>query len=256
MTLSLPAVLVAVLCILPGLVGEWIYQIVVGKNWLEKEWRSLLRLLAFSMAGAAIYSGVASLLGWRPLVHLLPSTFEQVQGDPKLLNALFLPYLGHVTGGTLAGILAGAVRISISKVSAQSPFPAPWDDFVRTYAAERWVIVGIETGDVYAGRLATANLSVGADERDFVLGEPCLYDEQKNAYVALNYQYLFLKAASVYSIAAVYDARKDHCNRLVRVGEHLFTETQVNEQEEASSTASAATQETARSKGRLAPSAS
>lgn len=220
MPTSAASVLVVVLAILPGLIGDYVYRQLIGWDWREREWRSVIRLIAFSVGGATLYALTASLFSWIPLLHLLPQTFQTLQERPDELNTIFLPYAGHVVGGSVAGLLAAWGVTVLSRFSPRSPFPSAWDDFVRNYSAQRWVIVGLDSGEVYAGRIATADFSVPAGDRDLVLAEPCLFDADVKAYRGLNYQYLFLKAQSIYSIAGVHDKLRDE--RIVGVGETLF----------------------------------
>ncbi len=49
-------ILIIALVILPGLLGDRVYKLLVGIDWREKEWRGILRLIAFSVAGAALYT--------------------------------------------------------------------------------------------------------------------------------------------------------------------------------------------------------
>ena len=216
------AALIVVLAVLPGLLGEKVFNVLVGSDWRQKEWRSVLRLIGFSAAGATVYAVAATAFSWPSLIHLVPKTYDDIQSGTVEINSIFLPYAGHVAGGLVAGLAAASGVLLLGKVSPRSPFPSAWDDFVRTYSAERWVIVGLKNGDVYAGRIANADMSAPANERDLVLAEPCLFNLKTGHYVALNYQYMFIAAESLYSIAGIYDQTKD--SRLVRVGDSLFEE--------------------------------
>lgn len=75
-------------------------------------------------------------------------------------------------------------------------------------------------GNAYAGKLANVDFAVSAPERDLVLEEPCEFDAASGRYIALNYQYMFVSASSLFSIAAVHDPEKDQ--RTVPVGDTLF----------------------------------
>jgi hypothetical protein len=48
MPTSVSAVLVPLIAVFPGLIGNWVYQNLVGVDWREREWRSVLRMLGFS----------------------------------------------------------------------------------------------------------------------------------------------------------------------------------------------------------------
>jgi len=92
------------------------------------------------------------------------------------------------------------------------------------------VVVGLSNEEVFAGRIANADLSVPAGERDLILAEPCSYDPDTGEYRALNYQVMFLPAPSIYSIAGVFDAGRD--KRIVAVGDPLFEKENTNAKEE------------------------
>ncbi len=60
---------IVLLAILPGFVGDYIYRSFTRVDWREKDWRSVLRLLGFSVVGAALYSLVAELFHWPAPIH-------------------------------------------------------------------------------------------------------------------------------------------------------------------------------------------
>ena len=125
-----------------------------------------------------------------------------------------------MVAGFIAGILAAwGIRL-LAKISSATAYPAAWDDLVRTCAPKHWVIVGLTNGDVYAGKLKTADLSVSKDDRDIVLEEPCIFDKGINNYQSLNYQYLFIPSENLYSLAIIYSPETD--KRLIPIGETLF----------------------------------
>jgi hypothetical protein len=233
------AILIIVLVILPGLLGDRVYKLLVGIDWREKEWRSILRLVAFSVAGAALYTLFAVAFSLIPVIHLIPKTYSDIQTGTTDINSIFLPYAGHLAGATLAGFAAGLGVLTLTKLSPRSPYPSAWDDFIRTHSTERWVVIGLQTGDVYAGQISNADLSAPTGDRDIVLAEPCLFDPEAGTYRANNYQYMFLKAESIYSIAAIYDQTRD--TRLAAVGESLFDEEQANEHQKIANTTTTST---------------
>lgn len=98
-----------------------------------------------------------------------------------------------------------------------------------TYAPDHWVVVSLHSGGVYAGKLSNADTSVAIGDRDLVLEEPALYDEASGRYLATPYQHLFLPAAAVYSIAAVYEPKLDL--RVTEIGEPIFQEARDERQE-------------------------
>lgn len=110
----------------------------------------------------------------------------------------------------------------------QSPYPAVWDEFLRSYAPKHWVVITLTNSDVYAGFIKSADKSVALSERDIVLAEPAQYDEEKKTYIALRYQYLFLPATMVSLIAVVYRSDTDS-GRVTEVGKPIFEEGENNE---------------------------
>lgn len=230
MPTSVTAVLVALIAVFPGLIGNWVYQNLVGVDWREKEWRSILRMLGFSIIGAVLYSVLAGAFGWPPAVHLFPSAYPKLAPTSDQINAIFIPYAGHLVGGFVAGILAAWGAKVIARLSAASAFPGAWDDFIRTCTAHHWVVVALSNNEVYAGKLRSADLGVASTERELILEEPCLFEESSGYYRALGHQYLFIPAGALHSIAAVYEPQLDE--RTVGVGNTLFEKGEVDEHQE------------------------
>lgn len=226
MPTTVSAALILALAILPGLLGDKVFEALVGTHWREKDFRTVLRLLAFSAAGVTIYALIAQWMGLPPPVHLMPSNYQEAVSDIQALNRVFPPYAGHILGGTLSGLLAAWGNISMARYFPRSAYPAAWDDFVRTYAADRWVIVGLKNEESFAGRLINADITVPTGERDLVLAEPCRFSPKDKNYFALNYQYLFIPADSLYSIAGI---AQEHDERLLNVGDSLFKESPEND---------------------------
>jgi hypothetical protein len=106
MPTTLASVLVAVIAVFPGLIGDRIYRMIVGVDWREKDWQAVLRLLGFSVVGVALYSLFASWCGLAPPIHLIPATYAKLDPGGSSLNRILSIYLGHVVGGALAGLLA------------------------------------------------------------------------------------------------------------------------------------------------------
>jgi Family of unknown function (DUF6338) len=219
---SVTAVLIALIAVFPGLMGNSVYRSLLGVDWREKEWHSVLRLLGFSVIGIVLYSICAFQFGFLPPAHLFPETYESLQPNQEDLRSVVFPYIGHLAGGIVAGVLGAWGTKLLARVASGSAYPSAWDDFARTYAPRHWVIVSLSSGDVYAGKLKNVDVAVAAGDRDLVLEEPCIFDETVGNYRATNYQYLFIPAAELFSIAAVYDVKLD--KRILTVGELLFPE--------------------------------
>lgn len=220
MPTTITAVIIILVCVFPGVLGDRVYRTLVGIDWREKQFGTSLRLIGFSIIGAVIYSLIAELLTLPPPLHLFPSEWEALAADHKRLGSILFPYSGHLVGGIIAGIIAAYGIKFIAKLSRASEFPCAWDAFARRYAPKHWVIVGLSNGDVYAGILKNADVSVAAADRDLVLEEPCLYDKESSNYQATSYQHLFIAANTIFSIATVHDPKLE--KRMVSVGKNLF----------------------------------
>lgn len=218
---TITAIFIIIVAIFPGVLGNKIYQIVVGHDWRNKEFQIVLRLVGFSVIGAVIYSIVADLISFLPLpIHLIPDTYSHLTDSPKSILTIVYPYLGHLAGGFVAGLLAAWSILLLAKISSSTAYPGAWDDFIRKHVSKHWVIIGLKNGDVYAGKIKSADLSVSKNDRDIVLEEPCLFKKDINNYESLNYQYIFISSENLYSLAVVYDSSLD--TRLIPVGEALF----------------------------------
>ncbi len=99
MPTSITALLIITIAVFPGLIGNRIYQTMVGVDWREKEFRTVLRLIGFSVVGVVIYSITAALFGWPIVSHLLPETYFSIKLNAENLNKIFVPYTGHLVGG-------------------------------------------------------------------------------------------------------------------------------------------------------------
>ena len=221
MPTTITALIIIIVAIFPGVFGNKAYQAIVGINWRDKEFQVILRLAGFSIVGAVLYSIVADWVSFLPPpLHLIPSSYESLSDSPENLLKIIYPYLGHLVGGFAAGVLAALAVLLLAKFSSTTAYPAAWDDFIRKYVSKHWVIIGLKNGNVYAGKIKTADLSVSNDERDIILEEPCLYENETGNYRSLNYQYIFIPSENLYSLAVVYDPKLD--KRIITVGENLF----------------------------------
>ena len=205
------------LAIVPGFFGEKIYQILVGVRWGENQIESLTRMVGFTLSGLVLYS-VASMFGVPEPTYVFPSLISAI--IPKTLPSVAFAYGGHCLCSGLSGAVAAGLIQVLARFSKSSPFPCGWDHFVRRYVPEHWVAVGLETGEAYVGILACSELSVEQKERDIVLAEPALYDEESKDYRSLSYSYIFLPAMLIWSVAVIENPQTD--KRIVPVGESPF----------------------------------
>lgn len=75
MPTTITALIIIIVAIFPGVLGNKAYQMLVGINWREKEFQVLLRLAGFSVIGAVLYTIASDLIDFLPPpLHLLPSS--------------------------------------------------------------------------------------------------------------------------------------------------------------------------------------
>lgn len=217
MPTTIGTVVVFALALLPGAIGDYVWATINGVDWRQKDWQAALRFLAFSTLGLGLYVVLGLPFEFLPPVHIVPSTYSSLSSEVPSLAQLFIPYLGHIAfSGVVAAAAVGLDRI-VCKLTNTTPLPSAWDRFIQTDVPERWVVVSLKTGDVYAGRLLIAENSAPANERDVVLGHPAKFEKGSKNYIVTSYSALFLPADIIQSIAAV---RKDS---------ELATEPAVNE---------------------------
>lgn len=82
--------------------------------------------------------------------------------------------------------------------------------------------MSLHDGSTYAGIIETADTGVPPGDRDVLLLEPARYDEDRNAYVVMRHQHLFLPSALSASMAVVYDEDSEE-ERLIQVGQEILT---------------------------------
>lgn len=218
---TIVGLLIIVIAVFPGLIGDKIYRVLVGVDWREKQWQGVLRLVGFSVVGVTLYALASDFFYWTPPMHILPSTYETISSQATNLHSIFIPYSGHLLGGGIAGLLGALGAKLLAKCSSSSAFPCAWDQFVRSHVPNHWVVIGLESGEVYAGKLKVADIAASSEERDLVLEEPALYSIESNQYISTPYQYMFIKSKMLYSIAAVSDPTID--KRIVPIGNALFS---------------------------------
>ncbi len=94
MPVDLTALVILIVVLLPGAVGEWIYRSFVGVvNWRDNALNTTFRILGFSLAGATIYALIGGRLGLPPPNHLFPSVLSQF--GPTTYLSFFVPLTGH-----------------------------------------------------------------------------------------------------------------------------------------------------------------
>ena len=232
MPTTIAGLLIILIAVFPGLIGNRIYRIIIGVDWREKEVGMILRLLAFSIVGLVLYYIFAVSFNLPPPLHLFPDfyaniTYTEIKLNPNSLNSVFFPYIGHIIGGSLAGLLGAYGNKILSKFASISAYPAAWDEFARNCVGGRWVVIGLSNDEIYAGKIKHIDISIASAERDIILEEPCKYDKEHNKYIATSYQYMFIQAANIFSVAALHDPSKEQ--RSIPIGTDLFAQGGTNE---------------------------
>lgn len=215
------ALLILLIAVLPGAFGNIIFQAVLGINWREQVWQSLLRLLGFSTVGVVLYIVFAGLTGAPPPLYILPDTYKSGEFNASSLLPMAVAYVGHCIASAVAGVLGVTGYRVLSIFAPASPYAYAWDDFLRNYVPGHWVAVTLVQGDSYAGILGHADTAATHDGRDLILREPARYDPATKNYIALPYQSLFLPGRLVASIAVVSEPSID--KRLTVIGESVFS---------------------------------
>lgn len=214
--------LVLLLAVIPGLPAGKVYDALVGIRWRETDFQQLLRLLAFSILGLVVYSICAGEWGWPEPTYVMPGTFTSPEFSVARLRFMGMAFLGHVAGASLVGIAAALGLKGLGAVFRISTERDAWDQFINFSAPEHWVLVTLRTGEIYAGKLHHADVSVGPEFRDIVLEEPALFDDDSGQYRTTWHQHLFINGSDVASMATVYAEEQDGEDRVSAPGESLF----------------------------------
>jgi hypothetical protein len=219
---SVAAALIIVLAIVPGVLAASIYHWLNGRDWRATETDKVIRALGFSLFGLCAYVLLANLFDWPPAMHVIPSSYSDSNLRASKLASLVLPYLGHVLCSVGLGAAAAGTARLIAKLSSSTHQPCAWDVFGKSHTMGRWVVVTLTSGARYCGIPGALDLSVAQGERDILLGEPALYDPDKEQYISTTFDRLFLPAAQVVEVGSLYDADKD-TDRLVQPGHTVST---------------------------------
>lgn len=217
MPTTLTALIAIVTGIVPGVLGESIYQAVAGSDWRESEWERAVRIITISVAGLLVTLAVMA-------VFHIPETLRVPVVNSTIPVADLMPwvliYIAHFVASSIVGAVAAWTSRKIRFVGRIGAYPDTWDVFVRDLVPRHWVVVTLKDGTSYAGMLEKADMSVREEERDIVLTEPARYDAARDQYITTQYQYLHLTGALVASVAVYYDPRVD--SRVTEVETPLF----------------------------------
>lgn len=211
---------ILLLAVIPGFPGERAYASFVGLDWREDRIWRLVRILLFSVAGLVLYIAVAALMSLPLPFYVVPQRVTAlVVNDLPSAAAVFT---GHALCAFLVGIGTAFSERKLAEWTGSTTHVDVWDDFVNGFAPDHWVIVKLANGRTFAGILEGADTEARREERDIILTEPALYDEEKQAFISEQYQHLYLPAALISSIAVYHDPEQD--SRITPVNQPLFTD--------------------------------
>jgi hypothetical protein len=217
---TINGLIVFLIALIPGVPGEALYSLLAGRDWREDQLRRVIRIVMISVFGLLVYFPIAH---WTPLPmprYVVPSALANISSDEQLIR-LVGSYVGHMTCAALVGAVLVPLQHALSSLTDSSTYPSAWDDLLRVHVPGRWVIVSLKNGDGIMGILETAEREVSQDERDILLKEPAFFDSNEEAYISVPYQYLFLPAALIESVAVVYDTTEDMEDRRTPVNQPI-----------------------------------
>ncbi len=233
MEFDLTGILVFLFAFFPGIFANGIYKIIVGRNWRDGKWEDTIRLISFSFFGLALYLLLLcnKKLGFPFPIYLLPSTFTTSELMNLQIETIVISLLFHFLCSSIIGLSFALLIKFYNEHSKKTTYPDTWDIFCSDYVKNRWAIVGLKDGKSYAGMIDLVDNNVCDNERDLVLEEPALFDENVKNYRVLNYKFLFLPGRMINSIAAVCND-DDLPKRTLKIDEYLFECATRNEEED------------------------
>ena len=197
----LSALFVILFLVIPGIIGNWIYIKVTRTDWKDEPWWTVVRIFSISLGGLILYVFTGSLLNAPLPSYLSLDTMDTIALRRTATIRMSFAFLGHILAAMIVGFVAGKVSQSIGKTAGGSSFSDGWHEFVSTHGNGHWVVVGMASGDSYAGYIQMAGPEKKADKRDVILAEPAVYLAEQEKYIALPYNYLFLPGKVVDSVA-------------------------------------------------------
>jgi hypothetical protein len=198
---TLNVLLVVLFVALPGVAGNAIYTRVTGTSWREEPWRNVVRIFGISLGGLILYVLVGSVVNAPLPGYLSLETLDTFALRRTATVRMSIAFLGHFIAAMLVGFAAAKVTQSLDKSARRSRFADGWHEFVSVHANGHWVVVGTESGDIYAGYIQMADPEKKPGERDVILTEPTVYRRDQEKYVSLPYRFLFLSGKTIESVA-------------------------------------------------------
>lgn len=219
---TISALLILIFAVIPGILGNGIYELIIGSNWKEELFSKTVRIVGFSFFGLIFYILIGVQYFNLPVpIYIFPETYTAAQiTNSQLIQAAQAWFMNFVVATLIAVIYAFSIKIVFRRFNI-THLPDTWDKLVRSKVAEHWVVVNLKGGGSYLGMLESANISVDAKDRDILLLEPARYEPKINNYVAINVQYLFIAGSFISSVGTVPTSTDD---RITQIGELIFTQ--------------------------------
>jgi hypothetical protein len=227
---TIAALLITLFAVMPGILGNGIYELIVGSKRNEELWDRIFRIVSFSFLGLALYVLVFVPLFHLPVpLYLFPQTFSSPSIDQTQVVQTVLVLLMMILLSTLSAFF---IAFAVKTYNKFSPVTTThtYDEFIRGYIHGHWVIVNLKSGESYAGILERGDINVKIEERDVILREPALYDKVKKNYFTSTNQYLYFPGDSIRSISVIYDSSIDP-DRIVPVNRQLFPNAEQSSEE-------------------------
>ncbi|MEW6241222.1 MAG: DUF6338 family protein [Chloroflexota bacterium] len=217
---TIHALLVILFAVLPGLPGNSLYQRLVGSDWREEQWRTVIRIIGISLGGLILYVIIGNWLNAPLPSYISPLTFANLTVSRLVLVPMAIAFVGHFVSSTAVGFLAAKITQLMDRWTKVSEYADSWHKFVSIHAEEHWVIVSLQGGSSYAGYIKKADTNVSSDERDIILAEPAVFRKDQNNYWSLPYKYLFIPGKHISSVAIVHEPSDE---RVSKIDQFLFS---------------------------------
>lgn len=217
MPTTLTAAVVMVVLLVPGIIGESIYSRAVRSEQGGKDVLVILRVVMVSVLGLIIYM-ILTQICCLPYPAYLSHDIYTAKGleiiSRDLTRGVIVPYVGHIIGGVIVGIigvpLSGFIRIGFR----QPQYDSAWDAFCLSFArapkgSGRWVQVTLVDGRLMIGILRGFDAYDKDGDRDIILEEPEYWNDALKKYEVYPVQSIFLPTSQIGAIGVLYDKALD-----------------------------------------------
>jgi len=194
MDFNITSLIIFLFAVFPGFFANEIYKIIAGHNWNEDKWDNVIRSIFFSLVGLAFYFFVAyKIFNFNYPVYIYQNTYSKNFFTTDLhIETLFKVLFWHSAFSTFFGFLCGKLIKSYNRRSKLTTYSNTWNEFCSNYIRQRWVVVTLRNGEVFAGMVELIETNVKDEFRDLILDDPSKYDAKVNKFLSLEQKYLFL----------------------------------------------------------------